>query len=178
MNFNQTIIDKLDAILSAHYFVLTEQFKGSLKYENNGFYFSFTRDPREQMDVFWVGRHDGFPIEINNKILSEFFNSEIKIEQKTMDEFALNVYEFLRTNGMRLLQAKEQDYLALEYFSEKQSEEYTSEILERQYLDAANKAWEKKNYSDVLKALSHIDKNRLSISFKQKYKISKKRISH
>lgn len=178
MNFNQIITNRFNSILVSHCFDLTDQFNDNLKYENNGLYILFTRNPREQTNTLWVGSDDGFPIEVSDSILREFFNTEIEIEHKSIDEFSSNVYEFLKGEGLILLQANKEDYLALERFSQNKSEEYTSQLLEQQYLDAADEAWRTENYVDVLKNLDQIDEDNLSKSYRQKYKIAKKKISN
>ena len=177
MDFNQIIIDSFNSILSTHCFDLTDQFNGNLKYKNNGLYILFTRNSREQSNTFWVGRDDGFPIEIGNVLLKEFFKTEIEIEHKSVEEFSSNVYEFLETEGLVLLQAKKEDYLALERFSLNKIEEFNSRLAEQQYLDAANEAWRNENYDDFLKNLNKVNEEYLSKSYKEKYKIAMKKIS-
>jgi len=174
MNFNKVVKDKLDLLMSDNNFDLTEQFEDSVRYENNGLYLSFCHNLREKSNIFWVGRDKGIPIEMSNRILNQVFNCNIKIETTSVTKFISNVYNFLITDGISLLKANEKVYFELEKTVEKQSKEYTSQLKERQYLEAAEKAWRNKNYSDVLKNLNKVDENRLSDSFKKKYNIASK----
>jgi uncharacterized membrane protein YukC len=58
------------------------------------------------------------------------------------------------------------------------SEDYTSNLVERQHLDAADEAWRNENYVDVLKNLDKVEEKKLSKSYMKKYQIAKKKTSN
>lgn len=178
MNFNETIINKLNSILSAHCFVLTEQYEGSVKYENNGFYISFSHNPRDQENIMWIGRAKGFPIEISDVVLKDFFKSEINFGYKSHNDFTSSIYEFFNNEGLNILKTNQLDYLELENFIKHRSKEYTSNLAMQQRLNAAAKAWEKEDFISVLEILDDIGYDSLPLSYKRKYKVAKKKISN
>jgi len=64
----------------------------------------------------------------------------------------------------------------LEKFSQERSRIYTKNLLEEQILTAANNSWDKGNYKDFIDFIDQTNQNKLSSSYKLKYKIANKRL--
>jgi 2,3-bisphosphoglycerate-independent phosphoglycerate mutase len=61
-------------------------------------------------------------------------------------------------------------------YVEKESSDYTFELIHRQTLDAASKAWDIKDYKNFIELIDRIDIYKVSKSFQLKYKIAKQKI--
>ena len=64
----------------------------------------------------------------------------------------------------------------VEKYVDKVSNEYTTELIDKQNLDAANKAWEEGNYKDFINYLDKTDRQRLPSSYELKYKIAHQKL--
>lgn len=178
MEFNQLISIKLHSLFTEHGMEITEQSKNIVRYESAVLHISLVHNPRENSNNLWVGRRHFNVVEINNQVMQEYFNSDLKLSNLPQETFVNNVFLFFVGEGERLLEGNERALVGLEQFNEQRSLEYTVNLVEKQNLEAANKAWKDGNYSDVIKYLEKINKDDLPESFKQKYKIAQQRLSN
>jgi hypothetical protein len=123
-----------------------------------------------------VGRKHFNEVEIDNQVMQEHFNSDLKLSNLPQETFVNNVFQFFMGDGKKLLEENPNALINLEKFNEKRSLDYTADLMVQQNLEAANKAWKNGNYSAVIKYLEKVNKNNLPASFKQKYKIAKQRL--
>lgn len=178
MEFNKLISEKLRPLLIENGFKLTEESKHIVNYKSGSLVVAMVHNPRENSNTLWIGR-DGFQeVEIDNQVMKEFFNSDLKISNLPQETFVNNVFLFFVGDGEGLIKGDESDVISLEKFSERRSSEYTESLINKQFLEAANKAWKEGNYADVIRHLKKVDEESLPTSFKQKYKIAQKRLSN
>ena len=178
MEFNQLILAKLHSLFTEHGFEITEQLKNIVRYESTVLHISLVHDPRENSNTLWVGRKKLNTVEIDNQVMREHFNSDLKISNLPQETFVNNVFLFFMGDGERLLEGNERALISLEKFNEQRSSEYTTNLVEKQNLEAANKAWKEGNYLDVIKHVEKIGIDNLSDSFKQKYKIAQQKLKN
>ncbi|MFC3976452.1 hypothetical protein ACFOUP_08700 [Belliella kenyensis] len=152
----------------------TEQSTNIVKYESQELVIVLSHNPRENSNTLWVGRKHFNEVEIDNQVMREYFNSDLKLSNLPQETFINNVFLFFMGDGEKLLKGNERALVSLEKFNEQRSSEYTANLVEQQNLEAANKAWKEGNYSDVIKYLEKI--NDLPESFKQKYKIAQQKL--
>lgn len=178
MEFNQLISIKLHSLITEHGMEITEQSKNIVRYESAVLHISLVHNPRENSNNLWVGRKHFNVVEINNQVMQEYFNSDLKLNNLPKETFVNSVFLFFIGEGERLLEGDERALVGLEQFNEQRSLEYTVNLVEKQNLEAASKAWKDGNYSDVIKYLKKINKNDLPESFKQKYKIAQQKLKN
>lgn len=178
MEFNQLISEKLHSLLIDHGLEMTEQSKNIVKYESQELVIALSHNPRENSNTLWVGRKHFNEVEIDNQVMREHFNSDLKLSNLPQETFVNNVFLFFMGDGEKLLEENERALVSLEKFNEQRSSEYTANLVEQQNLKAANKAWKDGNYSDVIKYLEKVNKANLPASFKQKYKIAQQKLSN
>ena len=178
MEFNQLISIKLHSLFTEHGMEIIEQSKNIVRYESAVLHISLVHNPRENSSNLWVGRKHFNVVEINNQVMQEYFNSDLKLSNLPQETFVNNVFLFFIGEGERLLEGNERALVGLEQFNEQRGLEYTVNLVEKQNLEAANKAWKDGNYSDVIKYLEKINKDDLPESFKQKYKIAQQKLKN
>lgn len=178
MELNQIISAKLHSLFTEHGLEITEKLKDIMRYESAVLHISLVHNPRENSNNLWVGRKHFNAVEINNQVMYEYFNSDLKLSNLPKEAFVNNVFLFFIGEGERLLEGNESALVGLEKFNEQRSLEYTANLVEKQNLEAANKAWKDGNYSDVIKYLEKINKDELPESFKHKYKIAQQRLGN
>jgi hypothetical protein len=178
MKFNQLISAKLHSLFTEHGLKITEQSKDIVRYESALLHISLVYNPRENSNNLWVGTKHSNAVEIDNQVMQEYFNSDLKLSKLPQETFVNNVFLFFIGEGERLLEGNERALAGLEKFDNQRSSEYTANLVEKQNLEAANKAWKDGNYSDVIKYLEKINKDDLPESFRQKYKIAQQRLGN
>lgn len=178
MEFNQLISAKLHSLFTEHGLEITEQSKNIVRYESAVLHISLVHNPRENSNILWLGKKNFNDVEIDNQVMREHFNSDLKLGNLPQETFINNVFLFFMGDGERLLEGDERALISLEKFNEQRSSEYTANLMEKQNLDAANKAWKEGNYLDVIKYLEKINKDDLPESFKQKYKITQQKLKN
>lgn len=176
MEFNQLISQKLQSLFAEHGLKMTEQSKYILRYESNELVISLSHNPRENSNTLWVGRKSFNGVEIDNQIMREHFSSDLKLSNLPQETFVDKVFLFFMGDGEKLMEGNEHALSSLEKFNEQRSHEYTAKLVEKQNLEAANKAWKDGNYSEVIKYLEKINTDDLPESFRQKYKIARQRL--
>ena len=176
MKINHLITEKLHSLFTTYGLKLTEQLSSNIKYESDDLIVGLTYNSRESSNTLWVRRRQSQEVEIDNQVLLEHFNSDLKLSNLPKTTFLNNVFLFFMSDGEKLLKESEAAMISLEKFNEQRSTEYTLNLIERQYLEAAKTAWDDGNYSDFLKYSNKLDKDNLPPSFRKKYKISKQRI--
>jgi hypothetical protein len=158
-----------------HGLKVTEQSKYIVRYESNDLIISLIHNPREHSNTLWIGRKNFNEVEIDNQIMRDYFSSDLKLGNLPQGAFVKNVFLFFMGDGKKLLERSEHAFICLEKLTDKGAKEYTTKLVEKQNLEAANKAWTDGNYSDVVKYLENINKDDLPRSFRKKYKIAQQR---
>lgn len=174
VEFNKLISEKLDPLFKKNGFKLIEESKNIVKYKLCNLVIKMVHNPYENNNILWIGRNDFQEIEINNQLMKEFFFSDLKLSNLPKDIFINNVFLFFLGYGKGVIKGNEFDVINLERFYKKKNRKYTKNLIEKQCLDLANKAWKEKKYADVIKYLKKLNKKNLPISFKLKYKYAQK----
>ncbi len=178
MEFNHLISEKLHSLFIDHGLEMTEQSKNIVKYKSDEMIIALSHNPIENLNTLWVGRKHFNEVEIDNQVMREHFNFDLKLSNLPQETFVNNVFLFFRGEGKKLLEGNERVLVSLEKFNEQRSSEYTATLVEQQSLEAANKAWKDGNYPEVIRCLEKVNKANLPASFKQKYKIAQQRLSN
>jgi hypothetical protein len=79
---------------------------------------------------------------------------------------------FLKTSGKLIVSGDKEIFKKLNEFSERQSREYTKQIIHLQNMQGADKAWTQKDYINFIKCIDRTDKDLLPASYLKKYKIA------
>lgn len=172
MEFNQLVIEKILPLLKGYDFVVVEEYKNYFRFKSNIVEAKISYNELDRTSLFEIGKADEFLYPLNDKLIKQVFALDLKVDQVTKEVFVDNVALFLKKSGSVLLRDDETKFFELKIFTEKESEEYTSQLLQEQNLAAANKAWENGNYKEFIKIIDQTNKDKLPSSYQLKYKIA------
>lgn len=170
MTFNQLVSYKLRPIFQRGNLQITESSKNYIKFKSDNVVITLNHNERDNSNAFYVGSNEDFLYPIDEYLLKSVFKSNLKINQVTQEMFVNNLAVFFEGEGEPLLAGNNYTLEAIENFISKEGEEYTTQLVNKQNLNAANKAWEEGNYKDFIKYLNKIDTQKLPASYKLKYK--------
>ncbi len=173
MTFNEIVLAKVTPVLKKRGIRVIEQQTNCLRFRAGDITFTVLHNQWENSNSLALeGRKEESSIEIDNETLSSFFRSDLKLSNVPIDVFADNLAVFLESETELLLQDDARKFQALEAFSLDRSREYTLNLLRRQKLMAADKAWVDKNYSEFVRLIGGISNDDLPASYQLKYKIA------
>jgi hypothetical protein len=180
MNFNQIILERLGLILRKYNFTIIEQRHNYLKLQSKYLLIILVHNQIENSNTIWLGENGKKidKVEIDNKALKLFFNSDLKLSQVPIDIFANNLVLFFENEGKALLMGDLNRIRELEKFDLERSHIYTQELLDKQNLAAANKAWSEGNYNEFINLINQINKDKLPSSYQLKYKIANQKLEN
>ncbi len=178
MNFNKLVLDKLLAVFREYNLNVINQSENYVEFASKKIVITIRHNNLENSNLFFVGRNLGSLFLMDDQIIGNIFKTTLKFDFVTPEIFVNNLYEFFKNEGILFLNGDEKTLKSLESYVYERSNNYTNELLDRQNMRSANKAWEENNYKDFVKFISKIDMEKLLPSYKLKYKMALKRISN
>jgi hypothetical protein len=175
MDFNQLVIDEIFPILSAYDFSISENFHNVLRFKSTEVGLSISYDQIDRTGLIEAGKRDGFLYPLDDELVKNVFGSSIKIEQTNMDVFVHNVALFLKTDGSSILTGDRIKMEQIKEFVERESEVYTSKLVQEQTLMQVDKAWSAGQYPEVVRLMDELKNQDLPQSYQLKYKIALQR---
>jgi len=175
MEFNKLVIERFDLIFQKNVHVV-EQFRNYVKIKMGNLVITVSRDEREASNSIYIGSKESSLYPLNENVLRGVFNSALKIDYVTPEAFVNNLVAFFAAEGNALIAGNTDALKKVEKYVDKVSNEYTTELIDKQNLDAANKAWEEGNYKDFINYLDKTDRQRLPSSYELKYKIAHQKL--
>jgi len=174
MEFNQLIKKQLFPILEKHGFEIREEFKNIIRFESYNMKVNVVFNDYDKSHFIEVGKKGGILYPLSDSVIRAIFEVELPIEQVTTEKFVKNLsFLFERQEGIEILKG---DIKSLVKFIEQESSNYTSELVQKQALEAASKAWENNDYEAFVKNINKMDIERLSQSDQLKYKIAQHKL--
>ena len=177
MDFNKLINERIVPIFELHGFHIAEQFKNYTCFKSDSVEAAFSYNELDRTTLFEIGKLDDFRFPINNNAMNQVFDSNIKIEQQSKEEFVDNVVLFLHESGDFIFKGNLNKLNQFRKFVEKESDTYTTQLFKRQNLSAANQAWDNGNYKEFIKLIEAINIDSIEPSYKLKYKIAKQKLT-
>lgn len=180
MEFNEIIINRLGTILNNEGLYLSEQFRNYLKFKSDKIVVVICQDEREKSNLLYVGRADNNQCLIDGNIIKMFFvpdsEKEFNISELSVEDFANNLFALFTGKGRELLKENSEILFDIKNFMEMKSKEYTDELLKRQALEEASKAWEANDYVAFVESIDKIGISKMPQSYQLKYKIAKQKL--
>jgi hypothetical protein len=176
MEFKELVLDKLGLIFQGHGLHVAEQFKNYVKLKSDAVVIILSHDERDNSNTFEVGRSEDFLYPVNDNVVKEVFASDTVLSNVTSEDFVNNLVVFFEGVGSAIINGDAAALKAVENSVHKQSEEYTNQLVDKQNLDAANKAWQDGNYEKFIKYVDRISKQNLPSSFSLKYRMAQQKL--
>lgn len=176
MKFNILAKTKLFPTLQVHGFEIAQEFKNILLFQSSIIEINVVYNDYEKSCYISIGRRENVLYELRNNAVRELLDSSLPIEQVTPEVFIRNLSALFKTKkGIALLRGDIDDF---ERFKTSEDNHYTFELLLQQALEAASKAWKRKDYKGFVKQIDEIGTERILKSYQLKYNIAKKEISN
>jgi len=169
MNFEEAI-KPLTELLSTNGFSIQLSRHNLIEYSSKSITIRVAYSPLEYSFVIFVGRSTGTPIELTPKVVQGFFNDDTFKSQATLT--VENLLSFLTGSGKYFLSGDTKILRELDGYLLLTSRDYTQQIIKRQIIDQADKAWTQKDYLNFVKYIDQIQTDLLTPSYLKKYKIA------
>lgn len=173
MEFNALVKMQLYPILQKYGFKIVKEFKNIVRFQSSIMKINMVFNDYDKSHLVEICKQREILYPLNDNIVKEFFSSELSIEQVTSETFVRNLsLLFKQQKGVEILKGNVEP---LENFIKKQSELYTSKLVQEQVLEIASKAWDVNNYSAFIKIIDEIGIDKIPQSYQLKYKIAKQK---
>ena len=169
MNFEETIKPLTELLLSNSFSIQINQ-QNLIEYSSKSTTLRIAYSHLEYCFNIWVGQSRDTLTELRPKVLEEFFNDDTFKFQTTLT--VENLISFLKGSGKNLLSGDTKILRKLDEYSLQASRNYTQQIIKRQNIDQADKAWTQKDYANFVKYIDQIQTDLLPPSYLKKYKIA------
>lgn len=174
MEFNKLVEEVLLPILQNEGFKVVEELNNIMRFSSSNMEIGIVYNNYERSNFIEIGKRDEILYPLNDNIVKNIFNSELQISQVTPEVFVKNLASlFTQKEGSKILKGSIKHLVK---FIEQESSNYTSELIQRQTLETASKAWEKNDYKAFLKSIDEIGIEKIPQSYQLKYKIAKQKI--
>jgi hypothetical protein len=172
MNYKE-IIKKLNPIFEINGFEIDESLRNFTKYQSEFVTINISFDEKEKSLSIFIGKKNGFLSELTDKTYIDFFGESS--QSINGNDFSEKFIHFLAGKGNALLEGNLKILDALELYSFNEAKVYTTSLMNRQYINDADNAWNKNNFSDFLKFINCVNENDLSKSYilKKEFALSK-----
>jgi hypothetical protein len=169
MNFDQSIYP-LTEFLTDNNFSVTKKEQHFIEYSTNAAIITVTYANLEYVFYIHVGQNPKSLVELTPIAIKEVFGDVSFQFQTTLT--IDNLITFLNTSGKSIVLGDKNIFNELNEFSERQSREYTKQIIHLQNIQGADKAWTQKDYANFIKCIDSAEKDLLPESYLKKYKIA------
>jgi len=169
MNFEQSI-HPLTEFLTDNNFSIAYKEQHFITYSSNSAVITVAYASIEYLFYTHVGQNAKSLIELTPITVKEVFDNNSFQFQSTLT--IENLIAFLKTDGKSIVLGDKKIFVELKEFSERQSREYTRQIIHLQNVQGADKAWIQKDYAQFIKCIERTEKNLLPESYSKKYKIA------
>lgn len=176
MEFNKLVFKELGIIFKSNNLHIIEQSNNHVKLKSKSLVITLIHDERENSNGIYVGSNEDFLYPVNEFILKNAFNSNVKIDNVTPEVFLNSLCIFFENDGKSLISGNQYALEVIKKYVYNASETYTDLIVNTQILEAANKAWDKRNYKEFIIYIDKLDKQILPESYLLKYKIAIKKL--
>jgi hypothetical protein len=174
MEFNTLVRIQLLPILRKYGFEIAEDFKNIVRFQSTVMMVNIVFNNYDKSHLVELGRLGESLYPLNNNAIKVLFSSELSIEQVTSKVFTQNLsLLFEQQEGVEMLKGNLEP---LGNFTIIQSEHYTSELIQRQELEIASKAWKEKDYKNFVESINKMGIDKVPQSYKLKYKLAIQRL--
>lgn len=174
MEFNKLVRIQLFPILQKYGFGIAEELKNIVRFQSSIMKVNVVFNDYDKSYFVEIGKHGETLYPLNDNAVKELFSSELSIEQVTLETFVQNLsLLFEQQKGIEMLKGNVDP---LSNLIKQQAEYYTSELVGRQTLDTASKAWETNDYKTFIKIIDKIGVDKIHQSYQLKYKIAMQKL--
>ena len=169
MNFEESIYPLTD-FLTDNKFSVTKKEQHFIEYSKSSAIITVAYAGLEYLFYTHVGQNSKSLIELTPTSVKEVFKDASFQFQTTLT--IDNLISFLKAAGKPIVLGDKNVFKELYKFSERQSREYTKQIIHLQNIQGADKAWTQKDYANFIECIDKTERDLLPESYLKKYKIA------
>lgn len=175
MEFNTLVKTYLSPILQKYGFEIAEDIKNIVRFQSSVMKVNLVFNDYDKSHFVEIGRQGETLYPLNDNAGKELWGSSaLPIEQVTSKVFVQNLSLLFETKeGIEILKG---NVSLLKSILSQESENYTSELMQKQVLEAASKAWEANDYLSFVDSIDKIGISKIPQSYQLKYKIAKQKL--
>ena len=174
MEFNKLVKIRLLPIFQEQGFEIVEEFKNIIRFESAIMKVNVVYNDYDKSHFIEIGKRDSVLYPLSDNVVKNIFDFELPIEEVTSEVFVKNLaLIFTQKEGVEILKGNIEIFIKL---SLKEIHDYNAKLLKNQMLDAATKAWEKKEYRTFVEIVDNISINEVPKTYLLKYKIAKQNL--
>jgi hypothetical protein len=171
MEFNTLVKSKLYPILQKYGYIISEETKNIIRFKSDTTKINIVSDDHDKTHLIEIGKQVGILYPLHDKGVRNIFSFELAIENVSLNTFIKNLaFLFEQPKGIEILKG---NIKPLVDEIERESSSYTSELLQKQVLEMASKAWGRKDYKTFVKSIDELGVEKVPKSFQAKYKIAR-----
>jgi hypothetical protein len=167
MNFEQTITE-ITPTLETRGFLVVESRRHYTKFQSSKITIVVSYDSFEHSFSVFVGRRNGEMNELTQDVYLHVFGRK----SQNGINFAEKFIHFLEVEGKAIMENDTGKLDELETYCKRTAEEYTASIINRQNLQAADRAWAESNYRNFIAYLDKVAVDALPKSYNLKRNIA------
>ncbi len=172
MDFNTIVLHRLGPLFERHGLAISSRLNNQLTFKSERVVIKVVHNHLENSNALYAAKDDSFLYPIDEKLIKAVFNSNVKIDFVTPEIFVKNLEFFFEQEGRSLLDGDPAVIQAVKDYVYMISKHYTDELLKKQNLDAADKAWKERDYAAFVLYLDKTDKAHLPSAYELKYKMA------
>lgn len=175
MEFNTLVKAHLSPIFQKYGFEIAEEMKNIVRFQSSIMKVNLVFNDYDKSHFLEIGRQGEILYPLNDNVVKELWGSSaLPIEQVTLKTFVQNLSLIFETKeGAEILKG---NIGLLKDILNQESEKYTSELMQKQALEAASKAWEAMDYLAFVENINKIEIDKIPQSYQLKYKIAKQKL--
>lgn len=174
MEFNALIEMRIYPILRKYGFKVAEEFRNVVRFQSSAMEVNIVFNDYDRSPLIEIGKKGDTLYPLNDDAIKRLWDFKLPIEQVTSEKFVQNLsILFEAKEGAEILNGNVKPLINI---IAQQSEAYTSELLQKQVLEAASRAWNANDYAAFIENIEKIGLSKIPQSYQLKYKIAKQKL--
>lgn len=174
MDFNILVKTQFFPILQKYGFEIKEEFRNILRFQSSDMKLNVAFNQYDRSFLVEIGKRDKTLYPLNDNVVKVLFNSSLPIERVKPEAFVQNLaLVFESKKGVEILKGNMESFQGTVIL---QSGNYTSELISKQLLDVASKAWKNNDYMTFIESMDKLEYGNIPRSYQSKYKIAKQKL--
>lgn len=169
MNFEQSIYPLTEFLIDNNFSVAYKE-QHFIRYTTKSAIITVAYANLEYLIYTHVGKDLETLVELTPNVVKEVFKDDSFQYQSTLT--TKNLISFLKSTGKLIVSGDKKIFKELTEFSERQSRDYTRQIIHSQNMKDADNAWTRKDYMNFIKCIDRVEKELLTGSYLKKYKMA------
>ncbi len=175
--FNSLVLNHLAPLFNSHGLLVIRELQDQLTFRSERVVIKLVHNKLENSNALYAAKDTSFLYPIDEKLVKTIFNTDVKIDFVLPEVFVKNLVIFFENEGRILLEGNDTILKAIEEYIHATSKRYTNELVNKQNLEAADKAWKESDYSTFIQYIQQTDKEYLSPAYELKYKMAVDKLS-